>query len=207
MKKLGTILFLLAVGLFVFASPLQAQYQNLTKNDSVKEQQHVGQVEKVTPAKKKNKSRKNGSGLFFGGGIGGGYSTYSSYIQVTPIIGYSITPKLQVGSRLTYMHQWYKDYNNVKYNYNIFGGSLFLRYIFWKSLYAQTEYEILSVPDYYSTDANANRAVHSLFAGLGFIQHVGGSAFLSVSVLYNFLEDQYTPYSNPLIRVGFGVGL
>jgi hypothetical protein len=204
MKKIQYAIFLLALGLFVFTSPLQAQYQNLTKNDSVNARQHTGQVEKITPAKK---GKKKGSRIFFGGGIGGGYSTYSSYIQVTPIIGYGITPKLQIGSRITYMHQWYKDYNNVKYNYNIYGGSLFLRYIFWKSLYAQTEYEILSVPDYYSTDANANRAVHSLFAGLGFMQHVGGSAFLTVSVLYNFLDDMYSPYSNPLIRVGFGIGL
>ena len=204
MKKIQYTIFLLAFGLFVFVSPLHAQYQNLTKNDSVKAQQHTGQVEKVTPAKK---SKKSGSKLFFGGGIGGGYSTYSSYIQVTPIIGFRLTPKFQIGSRITYMHQWYKDYNNVKYNYNIYGGSLFLRYVFWKSLYAQAEYEILSVPDYYSADANANRAVHSLFAGLGFIQHMGGSAFLTVSVLYNFLDDVYSPYSNPVIRVGFGIGL
>ncbi len=205
MKKLKYVVFLLVAGLFVFTSPLQAQYQNLTKSDSVNaQQQHTGQVEKVTSPKK---SRKAGSGFFFGGGIGGGYSTYSSYIQITPIIGYSITPKLQVGTRLTYMHQWYKDYNNIKYNYDIYGGSLFLRYVFWKMLYAQAEYEILSVPDYYSTDASATRVDNSLFAGLGFMQPVGGSAFLTVSVLYNFLDDQYSPYGNPVVRIGFGFGL
>ncbi len=204
MKKFYPLFPGLVLGFLILALPVRAQYQNLTRNDSTK--QHTGAVERVNVPQKK--SRKNfHSGFFFGGGLGGGYSTYSSYIQVTPIIGYRVTAHFQLGTRLTYMHQWYKDYNNVKYNYNIYGGSLFLRYIFLKSLYAQAEYEILSVPDYYSPDANANRTVNSLFAGLGFIQHMGGKTFLTVSVLYNFLEDQYTPYSNPLIRVGFGVGL
>jgi len=204
MKKLHFMLLLMAWGTFVFAMPVRAQYQNLTKTNSAKKER-TGQVEKISSPQKNTK--KPGKNFFFGGGLGGGYSTYSSYIQITPIIGYSVSPEFQVGTRLTYMHQWYKDYNNVKYNYNIYGGSLFLRYIFLKSLYAQAEYEILSVPDYYSADANANRAVNSLFAGLGFIQHVGGKAFFTVSVLYNFLEDRYSPYSNPLVRMGFGVGL
>lgn len=205
MKKIHFIVFfVLALGIFFISLPVQAQYQNLTKKDSINTQQHTGQVERVNPAKK---SSKKGGGFFFGGGIGGGYSTYNSYIQLTPIIGYRITPKVQVGSRITFMYQWSKDGRGNKYNSSIYGGSLFLRYAFLKWLYAQTEYEILSVPDYYSSDANAKRTVDSFFAGLGYIQHVGGSAFMTISVLYNFLDNQYSPYSNPLIRVGFGVGL
>ena len=204
MRRIQYAGLLLAFGLFVIASPLQAQYQNLTKSDSAKAQEQSGQVERITPSKK---SKKQVSRLFFGGGIGGGYSTYNSYIQITPIIGYRVTQKIQIGTRLTYMHQWYQDVYGKKYNSNIYGGSLFLRYVFWKLLYVQTEYEILSGPDYYSADANATRTINSLFAGLGFMQHIGGSAFLTVSVLYNFLDDRYSPYSNPLVRVGFGVGL
>ncbi len=204
MKKLHYTLFMVVFGVFVFTVPVRAQYQNTTKTSTTKKEQ-TGQVERVSNVSQKAKN--TGSRFFFGGGLGGGYSTYSSYIQITPIIGYSVTRQFQVGSRLTYMHQWYKDYQNIKYNYNIYGGSLFLRYIFWKFLYAQAEYEILSVPDYYSIDQNANRTVNSLFAGLGFMQPVSGKAFFTVSVMYNFLEDRYTPYSNPLIRVGFGVGL
>ena len=204
MKKLVYSLLMAAGSIFLLSVPVHAQYQNLTKSDSAQKEQ-VGRVEKISSSQKKN-GNSNGH-FFFGGGLGGGYSTYSSYIQITPIIGYSVSPKFQLGTRLTYMHQWYKDYGNVKYNYNIYGGSLFLRYLFLKFLYAQAEYEILSVPDYYATDQNANRTVNSLFAGLGLMQPVGGKAFFTVSVLYNFLEDQYSPYTNPLVRVGFGVGL
>ncbi|UBM61619.1 hypothetical protein LA303_09355 [Candidatus Sulfidibacterium hydrothermale] len=206
MKSYARILFLTVAGVLFFSFPAAAQYQNLTHSDSSKNTQHVGQVERISPYGKKARS-SNGGGFFFGGGLGGGYSTYSSYIQITPIIGYRVTSQFQVGTRLTYMHQWYKDYMNNKYNYDIYGGSLFVRYIFWKSLYAQAEYEVLSVPDYYSADQDASRTINSFFAGLGFMQSMGGRAFMYVSVLYNFLEDQYTPYSNPLVRVGFGVGL
>ncbi len=201
MKKIQYAILSLAFGLFVFASPLQAQYQNLTKSDTAKVHQQIGQVEKITPS---GNSKEQGNRFFVGGGIGGGYSTYNSYIQITPVLGYALTSKIQIGSRLTYMHQWYQDGLGNKYSSNIYGGSLFLRYFFWKSLYVQTEYEILSVPDYYAADANATRTVKNMFAGLGFIQYIGTSAFVTESVLYNFLDSQYSPYSNPLIRVGFG---
>ncbi len=204
MKNPNKTLMVTILAVFIFVVPARAQYQNLTQSDSAK-REHTGQVEKISNPQKQKKS-SNGH-FFFGGGIGGGYSTYSSYIQLTPIIGYSVSPRFQIGTRLTYLHQWYKDYNNVKYGYDIYGGSLFLRYVFWKMIYAQAEYEILSVPDYNSPDANARRSVNSLFAGLGFMQPVGGKAFFTVSVLYNFLEDEYSPYGNPLVRVGFGVGL
>ncbi len=201
MKRILFAIIILAFSLFVFTPHLQAQYQNLTKSDTAKVHQQIGKVEKITPS---GKSKKQSSKIFVGGDFGGGYSTYNSYIQITPIIGYDLTQRIQIGSRLTYMHQWYQDGFGNKYNSNIYGGSLFLRYIFWKSLYVQTEYEILSVPDYYSVDANATRTVKSLFAGLGFIQPIGDSAFITESVLYNFLDNEYSPYSNPLIRVGFG---
>ncbi len=201
MKKIWYAILLLVFGFFVLTPNLQAQYQNLTKSDTTKVHQQIGKVEKITPS---GKSKTQSSKIFVGGDFGGGYSTYNSYIQITPIIGYDLTRRIQIGSRLTYMHQWYQDGLGNKYNSNIYGGSLFLRYIFWKSLYVQTEYEILSVPDYYSVDANATQTVKSLFAGLGFIQSIGDSAFITESVLYNFLDNEYSPYNNPLIRVGFG---
>lgn len=201
MKRILYAIIILAFGLFVFTPNLQAQYQNLTKSDTTKVHQQIGKVEKITPS---GKSKTLSSKIFVGGDFGGGYSTYNSYIQITPVIGYDLSRRIQIGSRLTYMHQWYQDGLGNKYNSNIYGGSLFLRYIFWKSLYVQTEYEILSAPDYYSVDANATRTVKSLFAGLGFIQSISDTAFVTESVLYNFLDNEYSPYSNPLIRIGFG---
>lgn len=203
MRKLCFTILLLCLSFLFLPNALQAQYKNLTQSDSTHFQQQVGQVQKVNSSKKESSAYR----LFFGGGIGGGYSTYNSYIQIAPVVGYRITPKVQIGTNLTYLHQWFKNFAGNKYNSSIYGGSLFLRYIFWKFLYAQTEYEILSVPDYYSTDANARRTVNSLFAGLGFIQPLSGRSFFTVSVLYNFLDDKYSPYENPLIRVGFGFGL
>lgn len=201
MKKIQYVILLLAFGFLAFAPPIRAQYQNLTKNDTAKVHQQIGQVEKITLS---GNSKKQGSRVFVGGNFGGGFSTYNSYIQITPVLGYELTSKIQIGSRLTYIHQWYQDGYGNKYNSNIYGGSLFLRYFFWKSLYVQTEYEILSVPDHDTADTNATRTVKNMFAGLGFIQYIGASAFVTESVLYNFLDSQYSPYHNPLIRVGFG---
>jgi len=203
MRKFWFSILLLCFSFIFLPNSLQAQYKNLTQSDSTHSPQQVGQVQKLNSSKKESPAYR----LFLGGGIGGGYSTYSSHIQMTPVFGYRITPKVQIGTNLTYLYQWSKDLAGNKYNSNIYGGSLFLRYIFWKFLYVQAEYEILSVPDYYSTDASARRTVKSPFAGLGFIQVLSERSFFTVSVLHDFLNDKYSPYSNPLIRVSFAFGL
>ncbi len=170
-----------------------AQYNNTTSQSVSKEQ-----------IRRHNRQRGT-SKWFTGGMVGGGFSTNSSYFEVAPIIGYKATPKFYTGTRLTYIYQSYKSsYSGMRYNLHIYGGSLFARYILYKSLFAQTEYEILSVPVY--PFEGSRRSVNSLFVGGGFMQQIGRTGFSTISILYNILDNEYSPYSNPLIRIGFGFG-
>lgn len=141
---------------------------------------------------------------FIGGMFGGGFSTYNSFVQVSPIFGYKITPKFHLGTRLTYIYESFKDPSvGVRYNLHSYGGGLFSRYLFYRFLFAQVEYELLSIPVY--PYKGNRRAVNSFFVGGGIIQNVGKSGFSTITVLYNLHDTVYSPYSNPLIRVGFGI--
>jgi hypothetical protein len=43
--------------------------------------------------------------------------------------------------------------------------------------------------------------------GGGIKQEIGVNSFLTLMLLYNLNETVNSPYSNPVIRVGFAVGL
>jgi hypothetical protein len=192
MKKIFS--FLIIIGLITFTSNLSfAQYENT----SGKKQE--GTVKKRQKPPKQNR-------WFAGGMIGAGFSSYSSYVEVAPIVGFKVTQAFHVGTRLTYI------FNSYTFNYGLlnerkvqlhhYGISLFGRYVIWKGLFAHAEYEALS----FDQDQFDRYWVNSLFLGGGFLQNIGGRGFMSFAILFNVLDNEYSPYTNPSIRIGFGVG-
>ncbi|HEY9114916.1 MAG TPA: hypothetical protein VIN10_09445 [Bacteroidales bacterium] len=185
-------LLIIGLILFFFADITQAQYENTS--NQVQQQQVV----------KKPKVNK----WFAGGMLGAGFSSYSAYVSVEPLVGYNITPAFQVGARFTYIFNSYKIYNgfqDVTYNLNSYGVGIFTRYIIYKGIMAQVEYETLNL-EYISYSYQELRMwVPSLFIGGGYIQSMGGRGFASFAILWNVIENEYSPYVNPLIRIGFGV--
>jgi len=186
--------FLLVV--FLFGSLMSfAQYENTSGNKQQDKKQ-----DKSQPLKKPKLNR-----WFAGGVLGAGFSSYSSYVEVAPIVGYKVTPDFHVGTRLTYIYNSYViNYglvNEQRVNLNHYGGSLFARYVFLRFLMAHAEYEMLSF-DYYDD----REWINSLFLGGGFYQNFGGRSFASFLILFNVLDNEHSPYTNPIFRIGFGVG-
>ncbi len=186
-------LLIIAAIVFNFAAT-QAQYKNTTgeKNPT----NHNGQPQKQPSLLSK---------IYIGGNIGGGWSSNSAYFQLSPIIGYRITPQLDAGTRITYIYSKYKSYGYT-YAYNDFGASIFTRYHLFKFLFVQAEFEELSTQYYLVDGTKSRRWVPGLFLGGGRYLHMVPT-FLHVGILYNVLDTQYSPYSNPLLRIGVGVGL
>lgn len=173
--------FLIPLLLFLFATTGFAQYQNLGK---------------------KGPKEQRPNPWFVGGMIGGSFSSGGGSFEISPMVGYKITEDFHVGSRVTYI---YSKYNST--SYNDYGGSLFARHRFLKMLFAHVEYEVLSV-DYSNYGGEKYRmTISSLFVGGGLYQSMGGRGFATIAILYNVLETEYSPYTNPVIRIGFGVGL
>ena len=164
-----------------------AQYQN-TSNDTV-----VRKQEKKQPLQKRDR-------WFVGGMLGAGFSSYSTYVEVSPLVGYKITPSFHAGMRFNYIWNSYKFSGGNRENLHHFGIGAFGRYIIFRGLFAQVEYEALNY-DYY----DSREWINSLFIGGGYYQSMGRT-FASFAILFNVLDNINSPYINPIIRIGFGVG-
>lgn len=190
MKKIFSLLII--AGVLTFTSNLAvAQYENTSR------QKKEGTVKKRQKPPKQNR-------WFAGGMIGAGFSTYSSYVEVAPIVGFKVTPAFHVGTRLTYIFNSYVYFpgtiDEKRVQLHHYGISLFGRYVIWKGLFAHAEFEALSF-DYYQ----AQRAwINSLFLGGGYMQNIGGRGFMTFAILFNVLDNDL--YANPIIRIGFGIG-
>ena len=48
--------------------------------------------------------------------------------------------------------------------------------------------------------------ITSLMVGGGYAQPIGSNAALTLMILWNLTEEQYSPYQNPIFRLGFAAG-
>ncbi len=184
---LRTSLFVLLIATATLST--QAQYMNLG---------NVSQSDTPSPQR-----------WFVGGMLGGSISNYGGSFEIAPLVGYKVTPAFAVGTRLTYIYSSYKSaYSGTRYNLNDYGASLFARYQFYKYFFGQAEYELLSIELPMISGENSRQLLNSLFIGGGILQPMGGRGFASFAVLFNVLESKESAYvySNPIIRIGFGVG-
>jgi hypothetical protein len=137
--------------------------------------------------------------FFTGGNLGLQFGTIT-FIDVSPIIGYQISKKTQAGVGVTY--RYFQD-NRFNYSTSIYGGRTFFRYFFMPNLFAHSEYEVLNGEWRYNERYN----ITSIFVGGGFAQRLGGRSFLSLMLLWNLNDSADSPYTNPVIRGGFNIGI
>lgn len=140
--------------------------------------------------------------IVLGGGLDLSFGTVT-YIGVTPMVGYYATDKLIVGGIFTYR---YFENTTTKYSTSTYGVSPFLRYSIFKGLFAHVEYEMM----YGEWSYGEADWLKSLFVGGGYNVQIGDRGFAGVYLLWNLTEDPdliYQPYSNPTMRMSFGVGL
>ena len=168
-----------------------------------------------------NAQRSFGSRVFTGGSLGLQFGNIT-LVDVSPMIGYRLTEDIDVGISLTYKYYNYKDYyiytdpqtNKNQYfdlKTNIFGGGIFGRYHFTENLFAHVEVEYLDFTiDTYNDGLKKGKesiGITSLFVGGGYKQEIGYNSFFTLMILYNLNETTNSPYTNPIIRAGFGIGL
>lgn len=153
--------------------------------------------------------------LFFGGMIGLRFGTITD-IQLTPMIGYRLTPRLAAGAGFKY--QYYSERNPLfRYSTHIYGPRVFTRYLFLKSfsnllptkynggLFLEAEYEALSLEKKYFSfpvfEPEGRFWLKSTLIGLGLRQPVDQYRAVNIMLLYNLNDQQYTPYTNPMFRI------
>lgn len=150
--------------------------------------------------------------FYVGGNLGLQFGTIT-LIDVSPWISYRIIPQFSVGVGGTYKYYRY-NLLNTKIQRSYYGGRGFLRYYpssesieILNQIFLHAEYEILEMHFDANDNDVPNQQVESLFGGVGyqipFGKHVNGEIYL----LYDFKQSGYSPYKNPMMRVGVSVGL
>ena len=163
------------------------------------------------------------SSFFMGGNVGLVLGDVT-IVEVSPHVGYYITPRwaIAVGLKYHYYKENQRTYAGLStggYSSNIYGGQFFTTYEIIRDMgvyrkefrktgfFAQAEYELLSMKDRMikenSTDNNRILS-KNYFAGLGMRQWFGTYKSVYLLMLYNFNYNQNTsPYdSNLIVRVG-----
>jgi hypothetical protein len=187
MKRIYTILIVLFLGLSIFAQ------DTIPTN---RQQAH----------KQKKTKRPIGQKLYFGGGVGLTFGTYTR-IALYPIVGYKITRNLSLGVELGY--EYIRD---NRYSESIdasnYGASIFARYRIIPQLFVHAEYAIYNYELFY-VDLSSERVwVPFLFLGAGFSQQIAPRTFLIASVKFDVLQNPNSPYSNwsPFWNIGISYG-
>ncbi len=151
---------------------------------------------------------------FYLGGSGGLSFGSVTYVEVAPLVGYRITDRLSIGinPKYTYIHfkpVYSNGYLTQDYETHIWGGSFFARYfildnVFLSGEYELNNYEALVVLPYFAGYEARRITVGSLLLGGGYFQRFGnGGSGLSIQVLYDVLQNPYSPYYGiPVIRAG-----
>jgi hypothetical protein len=199
MKSINTLATLLFL---VFSLNVSAQYGNLTNSDSIQQDSSAVAVQQQVKKKTKTPVMKR---IYVGGNIGGGWSNYGGYFELSPTLSFRVTKDLHMGLRFTYIYSNNKTPDGHKYNYNDYGASILARYHFFKFIFIQGEFQELNFDK-----GDSREWIPALFLGGGLYQNIG-NAYMHIGILWNVLDnsnaDYNSPYVNPMMVVGFGIGI
>ncbi len=151
--------------------------------------------------------------LFFGGNFGASFGRWT-FVDISPMVGYRVTPKFSLGLGATYQYQRQNDINNnFLWKQSIYGGRLFSRYDIANdflgvgNLFAHAEYESLFAKFAFNNVSGTSENTTlfpAFFIGGGLAFPIGNRSAFTISALYNpFYDQNNTLYGRPLqIRVG-----
>jgi len=144
-----------------------------------------------------------------------------TFIDISPTLGYWLTPSLIGGVGVGYLYSRFQLNNRfgqtLDLQNQIYSGRVFLQYIIdtkqllgeSNRLFLYSEYEVLR-SNYYDRTNEVQRVAYVQRPQIGGgIQQRLGRVFVNLMVLYNlnYLED-VTPYPTPVtVRIGFNVGI
>lgn len=144
--------------------------------------------------------------FFWGGGFGLSFGEVD-YVELSPLFGFRVHPRVDLGLALTY--RWRNDdrYDTTTTDY---GGTVFGRVRVYRGLFAEADVEVLSWEAIYTDLTTERIQTTSLLAGGGYYVPFGPHVGMSFSALYNFsydANDPLQPYGDPwVVRAAVGVG-
>lgn len=177
---------------FLFAGPM-------AKAQTEPEQSPVRVLEE-RPAPREEEPLTWRDKIRFGGSFGGQFGSFTN-INISPLVGYNISDGTTVGGGVSYIYT--KVFNS---SFSYFGGRGFVMRRVFPNIFAQAEYEFLSVP---TSRQGERKWVGLPMIGGSYSQPISGRFALNFTALYNLNftgnpNAAFLPYNSPwVIRVSF----
>ena len=169
----------------------------------------------VTAQEKKNEKPPFKERLFWGGSFSLQLGTLT-YIQLAPVAGFWVSPRLAIAAGPNY-----RFYKFMGEQTDIYGFQSYLQIVFLRdidkfipigshtSIILQIEDELLSLESAfwkrssYTADEPKRFYVNTPLIGAGLSQQIGRRAHINFVVLWALTDSGYALYSNPEIRISF----
>lgn len=160
-----------------------------------------------------NQNEKWHDRIVVGGALGAQFGS-STYIEVSPIVGYKVTDMFTAGVGFTYQYfsQNFNDPGFLDYKATVVGPRFFLQHDLIFGLFAHVEYEYAwykftyEDPAYNTLENSGN--VPALFVGGGYNYMISDNAKFQIMALYDVLNGANSLYYSPLVfRMGINIGL
>ena len=148
---------------------------------------------------------------FVGGAVGLAFGSEVNYLEFSPIFGYQILPKFQLGGSLTFRYRKDKRFD-PDITTTDQGASILGRYFVFGPIFLQAEverlnWEYIGTPDDGETFVPVESTYTGLYGGAGFVLAQTPRTAMYMTFLYdfNYEKDVPSPNSDPfLIRIGYG---
>jgi hypothetical protein len=140
--------------------------------------------------------------IYVGGNVGASFGSVT-YISLQPLIGCRINKKLSVGVGGTYNY-YSQTYAGAHYVSTVYGANAFARYMILDNVFAQVGWDKLSVVRDFT---NERIWVDNLLIGAGYRQAFSDKGAFVAAIFYNVNQGPNSPYQNPIIQIGFNIGL
>ncbi len=173
-----------------------------------------GQDEDFYSSEQKAETKKEHKGLdkwSFGGNFWMGFGS-TTYIELSPVAMYKLHPRLMIGPGATYIYQNYRNWGISSSTYGVKAIGTFSVFknlnesihINIGDIILHSEYEALNIEIFdMNFDSMGRRWIDNLLVGGGIYQPLGDRGGMSVLLLFDVTQDPYSPYTNPILRLGF----
>ena len=147
---------------------------------------------------------------FAGGAVGFAFGTAVNYAEFSPILGYQISSRFQIGGSLTFRYRKDKRFD-PDISTTDQGASILGRVFVWGPVFIQGEVERLNW-DYIAYTIEGDYTViestyTGYYAGAGFVQATSPRSAMYMTFLWDFTYEDGVPSPNPnpfMIRIGYG---
>lgn len=134
--------------------------------------------------------------LYTGGSVGLSFMSNRTYFEASPVVGYRMNDmRVGVGGILSHVRRSGESWTH-------YGGRVFSQYDLFEGFFVHGEVEALNVEYSSSGSSNSREWILSVPVGAGYSQRVSGKMYATAMVLYDLVQDDRSPYANPIVRGG-----